>query len=149
MKPLIILLIASAIPAILIKLITGSFDMKLAACLGMCVMLFFTGLSHFYFTKGMVMMIPHFLPFKNEIVYLTGILKMLLGILLILPFTQNYAAWGIILLFIIMLPANIKAAKEHIDYQKGNYKGLGPGYLWFRVPLQIFFIVWVFYSELS
>jgi hypothetical protein len=42
-----------------------------------------------------------------------------------------------------MTPGNIKAAVNHIDYQKGTNNGPGPTYLWFRIPLQLFFIGWV------
>lgn len=35
---------------------------------------------------------------------------------------------------------------KKVDYQKGDYSGNGLGYLWFRVPLQVFFLVWIYYS---
>ncbi len=37
------------------------------------------------------------------------------------------------------------AAARHIDYEKANFNGSGLNYLWFRVPLQILFIGWVWY----
>jgi uncharacterized membrane protein len=49
----------------------------------------------------------------------------------------------------LLLPANIKAAKEHIDYQKGNFEGSGLKYLWFRMPLQILFILWIYLSAIK
>jgi len=48
-------------------------------------------------------------------------------------------------IFILILPANVYAAINKIDYEKGNYSGNGLKYLWFRIPLQIFFIEWVWY----
>jgi len=50
---------------------------------------------------------------------------------------------ALILFFILILPANILAALKKVDYQKGTNDGPGAGYLWFRIPLQIFFIAWV------
>jgi hypothetical protein len=44
-----------------------------------------------------------------------------------------------------MLPANIKAAINNINYQTGALNGNGPSYLWFRIPLQLFFIFWVYH----
>jgi uncharacterized membrane protein len=45
----------------------------------------------------------------------------------------------------VMLPANVYAALHHIDYEKATTGGKGPGSLWFRVPLQFFFIAWVYF----
>ena len=46
--------------------------------------------------------------------------------------------------FIAVLSANINAAVQRIDYEKATYGGAGVGYLWFRIPLQLFFIAWVY-----
>jgi uncharacterized membrane protein len=54
-------------------------------------------------------------------------------------------AWLLILFFFLILPANINAAVNKIDYQKGTTDGNGLNYLWFRVPLQVFFIAWVYF----
>jgi hypothetical protein len=35
------------------------------------------------------------------------------------------------------------------DYQKGTRDGSGTNYLWFRIPLQIVFILWVYYFGLG
>ncbi len=65
-----------------------------------------------------------------------------------LPDMRQLTAWLIILFFIAILPANIQAAIKHVDFQKGTYEGPGAKYLWFRVPLQVFFIAWVWYFSL-
>ena len=38
--------------------------------------------------------------------------------------------------------------QQQLDYQKATYDGNGLTYLWFRVPLQILFILWAFVSRL-
>ena len=53
------------------------------------------------------------------------------------------------LFFIAIIPANIKASMENINYQTGELDGSGLEYLWFRIPLQVFFIVWVFFSAIK
>jgi uncharacterized membrane protein len=107
-------------------------------------MLLFTAIGHFAFTKGMSMMIPSIVPFKTELVYLTGVLEILFGIGLLIPSLRMYSGWALIIFFMLLLPANINAAINHIDYQKGTFDGTGVSYLWFRVPLQILFIVWTY-----
>ncbi|MGA9639516.1 MAG: hypothetical protein WBQ70_13550 [Flavobacterium sp.] len=121
----------------------------MSARIGMCAMLIFTAIGHFAFTKGMAMMIPSQIPLKTEIIYFTGILEILLGIGLLIPSLRIYSAWGLIVFFIILLPANIYATIHHIDYQKGTFDGNGITYLWFRIPLQILFIVWPYYCSIK
>ena len=149
MKPLIVLLAVFVISILTIRLLTQKYDLLLSARIGMCVMLFFTAIGHFTFTKGMTMMIPSIIPLKTEIIYLTGVLEILLGIGLLIPSLRVYSAWVLVIFFILLLPANINAAIKYIDYQKGTFEGNGISYLWFRVPLQILFIVWTYLSSIK
>ena len=64
---------------------------------------------------------------------------------LLVPQVRYLAAWLLIPFFVLILPVNINAAMKNIDYQKGTPDGKGLNYLWFRVPLQIFFIAWVYF----
>lgn len=114
----------------------------------MSVMLAFTSIAHFVFPKGMAMMIPNFIPFKKELVYFTGITALAAAIGLLIPNLRSLTAWSLILFFVLILPANINAAIRHIDYQKGTFAGAGTNYLWFRVPLQILFILWVYFAAI-
>lgn len=149
MKPLIVLLSIFLISIFIIKLITQKYDLFLSARIGMCAMLIFTAIGHFAFTKGMAMMIPPIIPLKNEIIYLTGLLEILLGICLLIPRLTVYTGFILIAFFIVLLPANIYAAIKHIDYQKGTFDGNGLNYLWFRIPLQVFFIFWTYISSIK
>ena len=149
MKPLIVLLVVFALSNLAIWLIYHKYDLLLSARIGMCAMLFFTAVGHFAFTKGMTMMIPSFVPLKTELVYLTGVLEILLGVGLLIPGLRVYCAWSLVVFFILLLPANINAAINHIDYQKGTYDGIGTSYLWFRVPLQLLFIGWTYLSAIK
>ena len=148
MKPLVVLLIVGLLSAAIAKLTTGDWRPTLAANIGMCVMLLFTALGHFKFTKGMVAMIPRPIPFKKPLVHATGIAEIALGLALLFPATRQIAAIALIALFCLMLPANIYAAKNHINYETGETNGKGLAYLWFRIPLQLFFIAWIGYFSL-
>ncbi len=144
MKPLIVLLIVFCLSIFTLKIITHKYNVVLSAQIAMCATLFFTAIGHFAFTKGMVLMVPSFIPFKTEIVYLTGVLEILFGIGILIPSIRAYCAWSLIIFFILLLPANINAAIKNINYLKGTYNGEGLTYLWFRVPLQLFFIAWTY-----
>jgi len=148
MKPLIVLLVSFVIALIVTRLIVGDFNVALSGRIAMASMLAFTAIGHFAFTKGMVMMIPDFIPFKKALVYFTGVIEILAAAGLLIYSYQVLTAWLLIVFFIVLLPANINAAIRHIDYQKGTFTGSGLSYLWFRVPLQILFILWTYYSAI-
>ncbi|WP_211345659.1 DoxX family protein [Paraflavitalea soli] len=109
----------------------------------------FTALGHFLFTKGMTMMIPSFIPLKRELIYLTGIVEIILGIALLFPSVRTYAGIALIILLVLLLPANIYAAALKVNYEKGTFDGPGLSYLWIRVPLQLIFIGWLYYFSVS
>jgi len=148
MKPLIVLLVAFAIALITTKLVFNNFDIVFPGRIAMSIMLAFTAIAHFAFTKGMEMMIPGFIPFKKGMVYLTGVIEILAAIGLLIPKFRVVTAWLLIVFFVLLIPANIKAAIRHIDYQKGTFDGNGVAYLWFRVPLQIVFVLWTYFSAI-
>ncbi len=146
MKPLFVLLGVWCISTLITKFINGSVNFNLSARIAMCAMLIFTAIAHFVFTPGMAMMLPRFIPYKSELVYLTGVMEIVLGVSLLVKSWSYYSGWVLIAFFIILLPANISASIRHIDYQNATTDGMGPGYLWFRIPLQLFFISWVYLS---
>lgn len=149
MKPLIILLSVALIALIIIKVATGNYSFPFSARIAMSVMLLFTAMGHFMFPEGMSMMIPDVIPFKKELVYLTAFIEIFAAIGLQVPQLRPVTAWLLILFFILILPANIKASMDQLDFQKATFTGPGLLYLWFRIPLQILFILWVYFSSIK
>lgn len=145
MKPLIVLIVTFILSLVISRFSAGGWQLIFAGNVAMCCMLLLTAIGHFKFTKGMVMMLPPVIPFKQAVVYISGIAEIILGVLLLLPAMRNIAGNLLIILFIFLLPANIYAAKTNLDMEKANHEGPGYEYLYFRLPLQVLFIVWVFY----
>jgi uncharacterized membrane protein len=131
------------------KLFRGKYQFALSGRIAISAMLLFTAIGHFAFSEGMAMMLPGFIPYKIEIVYLTGIIEIAAAIGLLISRFRIITAWLLIVFFLMILPANVYAAINHVDYQKGTFEGAGPTYLWFRVPLQILFIVWTYLSSIK
>ncbi len=148
MKPLILLIVVFAAFTSISRLTTGNWNLQFAGNLAMLIMLCFTALGHILFPKGMSLMIPPLFPFKKALGYLTGLAEVILGLALLSPSTRPYAGYGLIVFFILIVPANIYAAIHHLDIEKGTYTGPGPGYLWFRIPMQLFLIGWVYYFSM-
>jgi|SRR5699024_3676255 len=148
MKPFIVLIITFTLHLLAYRIIKGNYNFALAARVAMSVMLLFTAIGHFAFTKGMIMMLPEFIPYKIFVIYLTGVIEIAAAVGLFIPDIRQVTAWLLIVFFILILPANIRAAIHQVDYQKGTFEGDGLNYLWFRVPLQLFFISWVYLSAI-
>ncbi|WP_162056508.1 DoxX family protein [Pontibacter pamirensis] len=145
MIPLFVLLGAFAISSSVIRYTTNRFNFPLAGRIALSIMLLFTATGHFAYPEGMALMIPDFIPFKKEAVFLTGLFEIAAAVGLQIGRLQAMTAWLLIAFFILVLPANIHAAIRNIDYQTGANTGPGLAYLWFRVPLQVFFIVWTYF----
>ncbi|QEM09768.1 hypothetical protein [Mucilaginibacter rubeus] len=149
MKVLLVLIISFILTAVLSRLFMDNWNIMLSGNIAMMLMLWFASLGHFMFTKGMVMMMPAFIPFKVALVYLTGVMEIILGPLLVINSTRHIAGIILLVMFIVMLPANINATIKHVNFEKATYDGSGTGYLWFRIPLQLLFIAWVLYFSLG
>lgn len=149
MIPLIILLISFVLTLGILKLIRHEYRIALAARVALAIMLLFTAIGHFAFTKGMALMIPPFIPYKTTLVYLTGLLEIAFSIGLLMPRLRLWTAWLLIAFFLLLLPANIYAAMEHINYQTSTFDGPGSSYLWFRIPMQVFLIAWTYFSSIK
>lgn len=149
MKPLIVLLTVFVVFLLVTKIFRGTCELALSGRIAMSAMLVFSAIGHFAFTEGMSLMIPDFIPFKTETVYLTGIAEIIFAFGLLLPNYRILTAWLLIIFLILVLPANIYASIKQVNYQKATFDGSGLSYLWFRIPLQILFIVWTYLSVIN
>lgn len=147
MKPLVVLLSVFCLSLVLIRLFTGNWSVSWPGNIAMSAMLIFTAIGHFAFTGGMEAMLPSFIPFKRFLVLFTGYIEIAAALGLLIPAMRGLTAWLLILFFLLVLPANVYAALNKMDYQKGTATGPGPVYLWFRIPLQVLFIAWVYLSN--
>ena len=101
-----------------------------------------TGIAHFTSTDVLVETMPEFIPWKREIVYLTGVIEFLAVLGLLVGRLSKITAVSLIIFFVAILPANIIGSLKQVDFG-----GMGNGaiYLLFRIPLQLLFIFWAYY----
>ena len=96
------------------------------------------GITHFTNADFFLKIMPPYLPFHLELVYLSGLIEIVLGTLLMLKKYQSLAAWGIIALLIAVYPANIYLAFNEIPQKAiGTSQFLAS---WVRLPLQFVFL---------
>lgn len=95
------------------------------------------GSIHFVRPDFYLNIMPQWLGYHAELVFLSGVCEVLLGLLLLFPATRRFAAWGIILLLVAVFPANVQMVLNHSS--ENNWV------LWLailRLPLQICLIYW-------
>ena len=98
------------------------------------------GVKHFINPSWFLYIIPPYLKFIGlELVYLSGLLEILLGILLLIPKYRKIGAYGIILLLIAVYPANIYLAFNDIPQKLIGVSSFMAS--WVRLPLQFVLIL--------
>lgn len=147
MAPLIFLLAAFGILWLADRFILNNrLGLSFVGRAAMAVMLTVTGASHFTNPGPMVEMMPEFVPAKLELVYFTGVCELLAVIGLVWNRFSRLASVMLIIFFLAILPANIAGSIKAVNFGGMEY---GSWYLLFRVPLQIFFIWWVWFFGIS
>jgi uncharacterized membrane protein len=112
-------------------------------CFVFAAMFAFTAVSHFHpkTRPDLIRMVPPGLPSPSSLVTLTGVLELGGAIGLLWPGTASIAALSLIALLIAMFPANVYAARNGI-----GIGGRGASALWWRLPLQLFWIFGLWWS---
>lgn len=103
----------------------------------MAVLYVLAGINHFWHPEGYLKIMPHFLPWHTMLNYLAGALEILFGLLLLFQATRSIGAWGLIVLLILVFPANVQMA---VDYTQQGHPLVWLAYL--RLPLQLLLIWW-------
>ena len=111
--------------------------------LGVSFFLLGPAVSHLANTEAFVAMLPPFVPWRTEIVYVTGVFEILGAIGIWIPRLSKLAGLLLIIMLIGFLPANIYAAFARVDYGGSTF---GPAYLLIRVPFQFFIVWWIYWS---
>ena len=93
------------------------------------------GIKHFTNVDWFIQIMPPYMPFHKEFVYLSGILEIVFGVMLLFEKTRFLAGWGLILLLIAVFPANIYLAQTN-----GAAMGTSAIIAWGRLPFQGVFI---------
>lgn len=98
------------------------------------IFMVYAGVQHFISPDFYRPFVPAFLPFTLAIIYVSGVLEVLLGILLIIPKYGKLAAFGILILMIAFLPIHIWDIFTDTPAIGGHKAAL------IRLPVQLLFI---------
>ena len=95
----------------------------------------FIGINHFTNAKWFMQIMPPYIPYHLQLVYLSGAFEILFGLMLLFSKVRFIAGWGLILLLIAVFPANIYVAQTN-----GAAMGTSTAIAWGRLPFQAVFI---------
>ena len=115
--------------------------MKKIKNISIIIMSFFyiyVGIQHFIDPSWFVQIMPPYLPFHYEAVYISGFFEIIFGMLILVPKTRYVASWGLILLLISVYPANI-----YLAFNEAPQQAIGISQFfasWIRLPIQFIFI---------
>jgi uncharacterized membrane protein len=110
----------------------------------LATMLLFTASAHFTKMKrDLVRMMPDWIPRPMALIYFTGVCEIAGAIGLLLPSLRQAAGIALIVFFIVVFPANVKAARSGVGM---GGKRATP--LWLRASMQVLFIVLTWWSSL-
>lgn len=112
-----------------------------SARFALATMFFFTAISHFApMKRDLIAMVPPGLPRPDLLVLATGVLEIAGAAGLLFESTRFWAACGLMLLMVAMLPANVSAAHRELEL-----RGRRVTPLWIRVPMQVLFVIWAWW----
>ena len=69
-------------------------------------------IKHFIEPEYFLSIVPPYLPYHLELVYISGLFEILFGLLILFPKYRYYGAIGLILLLVAVFPANIYLAQS-------------------------------------
>lgn len=98
-----------------------------------------SGVLHLVWPSAYLRVMPPYLPWPRELVYLSGLIELVLGPLLLVPRCSRLAAWGVIALLVAVFPANVYLY-QHQEIVPGP-----PLLHLLRLPLQAVLVLWAFW----
>lgn len=81
--------------------------MKKLSLYGLAAFFVFAGIYHFINPSFYLPLIPDYIPFKNVVNIVSGLVEVALGLCLLLPAFRKWAAMALILLMIAFIPAHV------------------------------------------
>ncbi len=97
------------------------------------------GIGHFVLTNMFTSIVPPYVPFPREMVYVTGVLEIAGALAALYKPWRHIAGWCLIALTICVTPVHIQMLIEADKWQ-----ALGPAALWGRLLFQplLIWIIW-------
>ena len=96
------------------------------------------GIKHFINPNFFLAIVPPYLPYHLELVYISGLFEILFGVMILFPKYRYWGSVGLIILLIAVFPANIYLFQS-VEAQKAI--GATQEIATWRLPVQGIFIL--------
>ncbi|HEX2723315.1 MAG TPA: DoxX family protein [Gemmatimonadaceae bacterium] len=103
------------------------------------------GVVHFLVPDRYAGIMPGWVPFPREMVYVSGVLEIAGGVGVLIPGVRRLTGICLIALLIAVFPANLQMLANAIN---GDASTLYKTALFLRLPLQPLMIVWIYRATL-
>jgi uncharacterized membrane protein len=99
---------------------------------------FIGGLAHFLASDQEAKIIPPYIPWPNEVVFISGVFELLGALGLLWRVTRKFAGLGLFMLTIAVTPAHIYMLQQAQQFPIPLWL------LWLRLPLQVglLYLIW-------
>jgi len=104
----------------------------------------YVGIRHFIDPNFFLAIMPNYLSFHLEFVYLSGIAEIILGLMLLFKKTRKLAGFGLIILLILVFPANIHLVQSDLSQ---SLLGVTREQSIIRLPFQALFILLAYWHS--
>ena len=98
----------------------------------------YVGVRHFIDPDFFLAIMPNYLTFHLEFVYLSGVAEVVLGLMLLSKKTRKTGSIGLIILLILVFPANIHLVQSELSQ---SILGVTKSQSIYRLPFQGLFIL--------
>lgn len=95
------------------------------------------GVNHFWHPQFYLKIMPPYLPFHHGLNAAVGVAEIGLGALLLVRRSRSAAAWGLVVLLVVIFPANVQMA---INYAREDHPQTRAAFV--RLPLQAVLVWW-------
>jgi uncharacterized membrane protein len=112
---------------------------RIALLVPLAGLMIFAGVMHFVSPRVFIRIVPRWLPAPAALVAISGACEILGGLGLLVPSTRRWAAWGLVVLFVAVFPANVNMAAHRLPFGKVPVPDWA---LWARLPLQAVLVAW-------
>ena len=99
------------------------------------------GIKHFIDPNYFLAIVPPYLPYHLELVYISGVFEIVFGLMILIPKYRYWGSIGLIFLLVAVFPANIYLAQST---QAQEAIGATQDIATWRLPVQGIFI-WIAY----
>ena len=105
------------------------------------------GILHFVAPDAYERVVPPQFPRPRELVYLSGIAEIVLGIGVLVPSTRRGSAWGLVALLAAVFPANVYMARDDVAAEVAPEwaTDIARVAAWLRLPLQAVLALWAWW----